>query len=134
MQRATFLYINVAPQWGELNTKNWEVIESMIRHYSFTKRLNMMVWTGTIGELQLMDSQNTAKSIFLNYVKDDPKTNPKTVGVKRIRVPKYFYKVLMVVKRGPKKDERQGVVFIGKYNQLFEIYLCPPDTIIIILF
>jgi len=48
-QRATFHFVNIAPQWQTFNGGNWEALESSVRAYADKKKLDLVVYTGTYG-------------------------------------------------------------------------------------
>nr|UVJ48449.1 dsRNase1 [Hyphantria cunea] len=81
-QRATFYFINVAPQWQPFNAGNWNWLEQNLRARIGAAGYRAKVYTGTFGVSQLRDKNNRLVSIFL----DRPHS--------RIPVPLYFYKVV----------------------------------------
>lgn len=46
-QRATFQYINAAPQWATLNGNNWNSLENDVRSFSIRINKDLEVYTGT---------------------------------------------------------------------------------------
>lgn len=100
-QRATFWFINVAPQWQKFNAFNWQRIETGVKDFVARNNLNVTVYTGTYGVLELPDANGDMQEIFLDF-------DPNKGG--RVPVPKVYYKVL--------HDEQNdaGIVLIGVNN------------------
>ncbi|XP_062564652.1 uncharacterized protein LOC134227294 [Armigeres subalbatus] len=100
-QRATFWFINVAPQWQKFNAFNWQRIETGVKDFVARNDLNVTVYTGTYGVLELPDANGDMQQIFLDV-------DPNNGG--RIPVPKVYYKIL--------HDEQNdaGIVLIGVNN------------------
>ncbi|EAT42072.1 AAEL006348-PA [Aedes aegypti] len=100
-QRATFWFINVAPQWQKFNAFNWQRIETGVKDFVARNDLNVTVYTGTYGILELADANGDMQPIYLDI-------DPDNGG--RIPVPKVYYKVL--------HDEQNdaGIVLIGVNN------------------
>jgi DNA/RNA endonuclease G (NUC1) len=48
-QRATFYYVNAAPQWHRFNAMNWEALEHSVRVLVGKRNINLDVYTGTFG-------------------------------------------------------------------------------------
>lgn len=100
-QRATFLFINTAPQWHCFNGGNWERIEVGVRKYAFKKGLNLDCYTGTWGVSSLTDANNNQRNLYLAF---DGNNN----GL--IPVPKLYFRVVI------DQNSRQGIVLIGVNN------------------
>ena len=102
-QRATFHFVNVAPQWQTFNGNggNWEKLEFSVRAYADSRKLDLVVYTGTYGILTLPNVNGTETELYL-YV--DSNNN------KAIPVPKLFWKAVY----DPKSQA--GVVFVGINN------------------
>ncbi|XP_050324965.1 uncharacterized protein LOC126756153 isoform X3 [Bactrocera neohumeralis] len=82
-QYATFYYANAAPEWQVVNAGNWKRVENAVRKIAFSQRSDLLVFTGTLGVLELRNPLTSLKtSIYLGE-------NQK------IAVPKWFYKVVM---------------------------------------
>jgi hypothetical protein len=99
--RATFHFVNVAPQWQTFNGGNWEVLESSVRDYADKNKLNLEVYTGTYGVATLPNINGNETELYL-YV--DLNNN------KAIPVPKFYWKAVY----DPKSQA--GVVFVGINN------------------
>lgn len=97
-QRATYNYLNCAPQWRKFNDGNWKLIETGLRNHASAKNWTVQIWTGTHGVLQLKDPKNVFRRIYLDNVSS------------RIVVPKIFYKIII------ERNLKQGIVFIGVNN------------------
>jgi hypothetical protein len=100
-QRATFHYVNVAPQWQTFNIANWKVLESSVRAYADKKKIDLVVYVGTYGVATLPDVNGTDTELYL-YV--DINNN------KAIPVPKLFWKAVY------DPHSQAGVVFVGINN------------------
>jgi hypothetical protein len=100
-QRATFHFVNVAPQWQTFNGGNWESLESSVRAYADRRKLDLVVYTGTYGVATLPNCNETETELYL-YV--DSNNN------KAIPVPKFYWKAVY----DPKSQA--GVVFVGINN------------------
>lgn len=83
-QRATFYYINAAPQWQTLNQNNWNTLEQNVREFSVDRNLDLQVYTGTFGVATLKDVRGQEKELYLYHQN----------GVKALPVPRYFWKVV----------------------------------------
>jgi hypothetical protein len=99
--RATFHFVNVAPQWQTFNGGNWEALESSVRAYADKKKLDLVVYTGTYGVATLPNVNGIETELYL-YV--DSNNN------KAIPVPKFYWKAVY----DPKSQA--GVVFVGINN------------------
>ncbi|XP_037813695.1 uncharacterized protein LOC119604876 [Lucilia sericata] len=100
-QRATFLFVNVAPQWQAFNGGNWERVEDGVRKYVSNKGLTVDCYTGTWGISTLPDVNGTQKELYLTF---DENNN----GL--IPVPKIYFRVVI------DRATRQGIVLIGVNN------------------
>lgn len=99
-QRATFFYVNVAPQWHTLNSNNWNELEMSVRNFAGKRKLDLVVYSGIYGSSQLPDIHNTPQdlSLFVNSNR------------KAITVPEIFWKVV----HDPLA--KTGTVFVGHNN------------------
>ncbi|XP_053675739.1 uncharacterized protein LOC128725985 [Anopheles nili] len=102
-QRASFWYINVAPQWQRFNGFNWQRVETGVKAYVAANDLRLTVYTGTYGVLKLPDGNGDPQEIFLDF---DPSRDPPG----RVPVPALFYKVLI------DENHDAGVALIGVNN------------------
>ncbi|KPJ01440.1 hypothetical protein RR46_08477 [Papilio xuthus] len=100
-QRATFYFINCAPQWQQFNGGNWNLLEQNLRIRIGAAGYNTVVYTGTYGILQLRDSNNQLSSIYLHR---DSNNNTQ------LPVPLYYYKVVY------DQAKRLGTAFVGINN------------------
>lgn len=97
-QRASFYYINAAPQWQAFNGGNWERIETGTRSFVGNRNIVVDVYSGTFGVGRAADGNGVQRELFLD-------SNPN--GLSRIPVPAIFYKVLH------NRANNSGIVFIG---------------------
>jgi hypothetical protein len=100
-QRATFHFVNVAPQWQTFNGGNWVALESSVRAYADKNKLDLEVYTGTYGVATLPDIHGVETELYL-YL--DGNNN------KAIPVPKLFCKAVY------EPISKAGVVFVGVNN------------------
>ncbi|CAB3236126.1 unnamed protein product [Arctia plantaginis] len=100
-QRASFYFINAAPQWQPFNAGNWNSLEQNLRARIGAAGYRTKVYTGTFGVTQLRDQNNRLVSIFL----DRPHN--------RIPVPLYYYKVVYDASR------LQGTAFVSINNPYY---------------
>ncbi|CAG5036787.1 unnamed protein product [Parnassius apollo] len=88
LQRASFHYINTAPQWLRGNAGDWAALEDAVRRRAYRNGSRLVVYTGTYGVCTLADAHNEQQELFLNV---DDNNN----GV--VPVPLYYYKLRNVV-------------------------------------
>jgi len=100
-QRATFHFVNVAPQWQTFNGGNWEALESSVRAYADKKKLDLVVYTGTYGVATLPNVNGIETELYLYVDRNNNKAIP---------VPKFYWKAVYDPKR------QVGVVFVGINN------------------
>jgi hypothetical protein len=100
-QRATFHFVNVAPQWQTFNGGNWEALESSVRAYADKKKLDLVVYTGTYGVATLPNVNGIEAELYLYVDRNNNKAIP---------VPKLFWKAVYDLK------SQEGVVFVGINN------------------
>ncbi|XP_013184314.2 uncharacterized protein LOC106130098 [Amyelois transitella] len=84
-QRASFHYINTAPQWMRGNAGDWAALEDAIRRRVDSQDSTVVVYTGTHEVLTLPDSYGKLQQIYLTA---DANNNPI------VPVPMYFYKLV----------------------------------------
>lgn len=97
-QRATFLFINVAPQWQTFNARNWYAVEMSTRRLAADRGITLDVWTGSYGVTHLWNESNDRRQIFIGW--------PSS----QIPVPMLFYKIII------DRSASSGVVFLGVNN------------------
>uniref|UniRef100_A0A182YBL0 DNA/RNA non-specific endonuclease/pyrophosphatase/phosphodiesterase domain-containing protein n=1 Tax=Anopheles stephensi TaxID=30069 RepID=A0A182YBL0_ANOST len=102
-QRASFWFMNVAPQWQRFNGFNWQRIETGLKAYVASNDLRLAVYTGTYGVLKLLDGNGDPQEVFLDF---DPNRDPAG----RVPAPALFYKVLL------DEDNDAGLALIGVNN------------------
>lgn len=78
---SSFWFVNVAPQWQSFNGRNWATFEEDCRDFAVSRHLDLTVYTGTTGVLELRDVQDRLVPIFL-YNGD------------QLPVPRYYWKIL----------------------------------------
>ncbi|CAG9574133.1 unnamed protein product [Danaus chrysippus] len=84
-QRASFLYLNTAPQWRRGNAGDWAALEEALRRRVHSYGSPVTVYTGTFGVSTLGDSSSKQQELFLSV---DQNNN----GI--LPVPLYYYKVV----------------------------------------
>ncbi|KAL0883992.1 hypothetical protein ABMA27_016042 [Loxostege sticticalis] len=102
-QRATFYFINAAPQWQPFNAGNWNNLEQNLRARIAQANYNTVIYTGTFGVTQLRDRNNRFHDIFLH----------QSGNTRQLPVPQYFYKVAYDANR------RLGTAFISINNPYY---------------
>ncbi|CAH2055799.1 unnamed protein product, partial [Iphiclides podalirius] len=100
-ERATFHYVNCAPQWVGFNGGNWNTLEVDLRNHIHAIGWDTVVYTGTYGVSELADQHGRSVGIYLH---SDVNNNPV------IPVPKYFYKVVY------EPSTKRGIAFVGINN------------------
>ncbi|XP_072945495.1 salivary protein Tsal2A-like [Epargyreus clarus] len=100
-ERATFHYVNCAPQWTGFNGGNWNTLEVDLRNHIHVAGYDTVIYTGTFGVTQLTNQFGRKVDIYL-YT--DENNNPI------IPVPQYFYKVVYEPSSG------RGIAFVGINN------------------
>lgn len=103
-QRATFYFINAAPQWQPINAGNWNWLEQNLRTRIGEAGYQTVVYSGTFGVTQLRDQNDTLVDIYLYR---DANNNPQ------IPVPLYYYKVVHDASR------RIGTAFVTINNPYY---------------
>ncbi|NP_001091744.1 alkaline nuclease precursor [Bombyx mori] len=103
-QRASFYFINAAPQWQPFNAGNWNRLEQNLRRRIGQAGYHTMVYTGTFRVTQLRNQNNRLVDIFLHRASN---------GALQIPVPLYFYKVVQDSSR------RFGTAFISINNPYY---------------
>ncbi|XP_061725478.1 uncharacterized protein LOC133531341 isoform X1 [Cydia pomonella] len=84
LQRATFHFVNVAPQWMKGNRGDWGALEEALRRRVKTTNSSVTVYTGTHGVLALPGTQGEKEL----YLYSDENNNMA------VPVPLYFYKLV----------------------------------------
>jgi DNA/RNA endonuclease G (NUC1) len=100
-QRATFQFINAAPQWQVFNSKNWERVETGVRDLAGARKLKLDIITGTYDTLALPDINGTPQEIYLSH---DINNNPT------VPVPKFYYKIVL------NRQFNSGLAIVGVNN------------------
>lgn len=114
-ERATFHYVNCAPQWSGFNGGNWNTLEVDLRNHIHAAVYDTIIYTGTFGVSQLLNDFGRRVDIYLHT---DVNNNPV------IPVPQYFYKVVYEPAR------KCGVAFVGINNPYYtpneaqELFFC----------
>lgn len=100
-QRATFLFINAAPQWQSFNAGNWARVEDGVRAWVSKQKIDVNCYTGVWGVTTLPNKNGVETPLYLSK---DANNN----GL--IPVPKIYFRV--VIQPATKK----GIVFVGVNN------------------
>ncbi|XP_065345165.1 uncharacterized protein LOC135942784 [Cloeon dipterum] len=114
-QRAAFWYLNMAPQWENVNAGNWDDVELSTRTFAAGRPNDLAVYTGTHGTTTLADVNGNQVPIYIGY---DESGN----GV--LKVPAFYWRVVY------DETTQQGVAFVGLNNPYIDspgsdFYLCP---------
>nr|CAD7202187.1 unnamed protein product [Timema douglasi] len=100
-QRATFYYMNSAPQWQTFNGGNWNTLEDNVRRYARDKSVDLVVYTGTYGITTLPNARGVEKELYLYVDENNNNAMP---------IPKLFWKVVY------NPLSQAATVFIGVNN------------------
>ncbi|XP_058985161.1 uncharacterized protein LOC101888582 [Musca domestica] len=100
-QRATFYFVNAAPQWQAFNAGNWERVEDGVRKYVVDQQLTVDCYTGIWGVATLPDVNGEQRELYLAF---DENNN----GL--IPVPKIYFRIVI------DRASRKGIVLIGVNN------------------
>ncbi|XP_014088323.2 uncharacterized protein [Bactrocera oleae] len=114
-QRATFLFINVAPQWQVFNAGNWARIEDGVRAKVSSAKWYVDCYTGVYGVTTLPNSDGVQTPLYLSY---DSNNNGQ------IPVPKLYFRVII------ERSSQKGIVFIGVNNPHLTLNEIKKDYII----
>lgn len=102
-QRATFLFINMAPQWQTFNARNWFEIEIATRRLAADRGLTLDVWTGSYDVINLWNEFDVGRHIFMGW------------SSSQIPIPMLFYKIII------DRSSSSGVVSLGVNNVHFSL-------------
>ncbi|XP_022218219.2 uncharacterized protein LOC111071273 [Drosophila obscura] len=100
-QRATFLFINAAPQWQTFNAGNWARVEDGVRAWVSKEKKHVECYTGVWGVTTLPNKDGKQTALYLAH---DANNN----GL--IPVPKLYFRVVI------EPSTRKGIVLIGVNN------------------
>ncbi|XP_030371966.1 uncharacterized protein LOC115622210 [Scaptodrosophila lebanonensis] len=114
-QRATFFFINAAPQWQNFNAGNWERVEDSVRKYVASEGLTVDCYTGTWGVSTLPDVNGVPTELYLNFDKNNNGLIP---------VPRLYYRVII------DRESRNGIVLIGVNNPHIDVEEIKRDYLI----
>ncbi|KAI8426901.1 hypothetical protein MSG28_014571 [Choristoneura fumiferana] len=105
LKRASFHYVNVAPQWKRGNSGDWAAFEDGLRRRVHSSNSSVTVYTGTHGVLRLPSPQGE-KEFYLHTDENNNDVAP---------VPLYFYKLVY----DPKRKTATAFVTVNSsfYNQ-----------------
>lgn len=103
-ERATFHYVNCAPQWTGFNGGNWNTLEVDLRNHIHVAGYDTIIYTGTYSVTKLLDRSNRRVDLYLY---SDVNNNPI------IPVPEYFYKVVY------EPRTKRGIAFVGINNPYY---------------
>ncbi|XP_063912099.1 uncharacterized protein LOC135128948 [Zophobas morio] len=99
-QIATFHYVNTAPQWQSFNSLNWDAVESDVRNYAASNKLDLKVYTGIYGVTTLPHAEtgeDVPLFLFSRYLN-------------AIAVPELFWKVVY------DPVSKKGIALLGINN------------------
>ncbi|KAG7211652.1 hypothetical protein KM043_010905 [Ampulex compressa] len=113
VQRATFWYLNAAPQWQSFNGGNWNYLEEGVRYFAGSRHLDLDVYTGAYGQMTMTDVYGRKQPIHL-YV-----NGPK----RALAVPRFYWKVIV------DPVSNKGLAFVGLNDPFVEyitrdLYIC----------
>ncbi|KAL4714408.1 hypothetical protein ACJJTC_017703 [Scirpophaga incertulas] len=102
-QRATFYFINAAPQWQGFNNGNWNWLEQNLRARIGAANYSTVIYTGTFGVTQLRDESGQLQDIYLRQIGNQL----------QVPVPMYYYKVVY------DSGRRLGTAFVSINNPYY---------------
>lgn len=100
-QRATFLFLNAAPQWQVFNAGNWASVEDGVRAWVSKNKKHVDCWTGVWGVTTLPNKDGKHTELYLAYDHN---------GNGLIPVPKLYFRVVI------EPSTKKGIVFVGVNN------------------
>lgn len=103
-ERATFHYVNCAPQWTGFNGGNWNTLEVDLRNHIHAAGYNTTIYTGTYDVASLLTQFGRRENLYLY---SDENENPV------IPIPQYFYKVVY------EPNTQRGIAFVGINNPYY---------------
>ncbi|KAM0734737.1 hypothetical protein ACS0PU_011556 [Formica fusca] len=111
LQRATFWYLNTAPQWQSFNGGNWNSLEMSVRRFAASRRLDLDVYTGVHGQMTMEDIRGKQQPVHLH-----------AEGA-IVSAPKFYWKVIY------DPLSKRGTAFVGLNDPFIksvtdDIYLC----------
>lgn len=111
LQRATFWYLNTAPQWQSFNGGNWNSLEVSVRRFAASRRLDLDVYTGVHGQMTMEDIRGKQQPVHLH-----------AEGA-IVSAPKFYWKVIY------DPLSKQGTAFVGLNDPFIksvtdDVYLC----------
>ncbi|XP_044735154.1 uncharacterized protein LOC123297525 [Chrysoperla carnea] len=96
-QAATFHFINVAPEWYQVNSGNWNELEMLTRSVAKNYRANFLIISGVHDLLQLPNRNNQNVNIYLE-------------SGSKLPAPKYLWKIVIHT------QTKDGIVFVALNN------------------
>lgn len=81
-QFATYFFVNVAPQFQDINAGNWLKVEVMARNLSAQYNTNMLIYTGSYQQLELLSGEGYMVPLSME-------------DNNQIEVPKWLWKVMI---------------------------------------
>lgn len=100
--RATFHFVNVAPQWQTFNGANWNTLEMNVRSFAGGRDTDLVVFTGGHG-VTTLPHETTGADIPLYLYRDSN-------GNSAIPVPQVYWKVVY------DQTQKAGIAFVGINN------------------
>lgn len=114
-ERATFHYVNCAPQWVGFKEGNWNTLEIDLRKHIQDIGYSTVIYTGIYGVTQLSNQLGRKVDIYLY---SDDNNSPF------LPVPLYFYKIVY------HPESKRGTAFIGinspyyDHDEARQLYFC----------
>ncbi|XP_026831080.1 uncharacterized protein LOC105281091 isoform X2 [Ooceraea biroi] len=110
-QRATFWYMNTAPQWQSFNGGNWNTLEANVRQFAASRQLDLDVYTGVHGQMTMEDIHGRQQPVRLH-------ANSEVLSA-----PKFYWKVIY------DPVSKRGTAFVGLNDPFirsitYDVYLC----------
>jgi len=110
-QRATFWYLNTAPQWQSFNGGNWNTLEMNVRQFAVRRQLDLDVYTGVHGHMTMENVHGKQRPIWLQTEKEI------------LSVPRFYWKIIY------DPESKRGTAFVGLNDPFIrsitdDMYLC----------
>lgn len=104
-QRATYYFINVAPQFQAFNNGNWKFLEIAARKLAAKKGRKLTMYQGTQDILSYANKDGVDTELYLDYI-----SRGKVKA--KIPIPLYFWKIIH------DEEKNEAVAFVGT-NDIF---------------
>jgi len=110
-QRATFWYLNTAPQWQSFNGGNWNTLEMNVRQFAARRQLDLDVYTGVHGHMTMRNVRGEQRFLWMHPDKEI------------LSAPRFYWKIIY------DPASKRGTAFVGLNDPFIrsitnDVYLC----------